>query len=97
MSRSYHVTRKQADKAMAAGDMDPTWQASEKAWVKKAEGRKRVLGRALPSRSKTPNHAIVSAEKKRTTKVRTGGDLSETLDGILASKEKPIQPPVRGQ
>jgi hypothetical protein len=41
MSRSYHVTKKAAIVAFMNGDTEPTYQLSEKAWVKnKAEARK---------------------------------------------------------
>jgi hypothetical protein len=33
MSRSYHVTKKASIVAFVNGDTEPTYQASEKAWV----------------------------------------------------------------
>ena len=89
MSRSYHITRKQADKAMNAGDLDTTWEASEKAWVKKAAERKRVLGKALKSRPTVPNRAIVAEEKRRTSRFKVkGADLYGRLESMIKKAEK---------
>ncbi len=84
MSRSYHITRKQADRAMDAGDLDPTWQASEKAWVKNAAEKERALGKTLKVRSKLPNRVIVAEEKGRTSrsKAKSGG-LYDRLDSMI--------------
>jgi hypothetical protein len=89
MSRSYHITRKQADKAMDAGDLDPTWQASEKKWVKKKEEETRALSKALPRRAKTPNRAVVSKEKERTARAKPGSKIQGILDGFLSKSEEP--------
>jgi hypothetical protein len=91
MSRSYHVTRKQADKAMDAGDLGPTWESSEKAWVKKKEGEKRVLGKALKFRAKVPNRVITAVEKARTARCIAVSGAQANLDKFLAEKEEPNQ------
>jgi len=91
MSRSYHITRKQADQAMDKGDLDPTWLASEKKWVKKKEGEKRVFAKALPLRPKVPNRAVVSKEKVRTARVKPGSKTQAMLDGFLSKAKEPNQ------
>jgi hypothetical protein len=67
MSRSYHVTRRSAIRALAEGNTIPTAQASEKAWVKKAETLERGRARTIGHRSK--NSAIVSDQKGLTKRV----------------------------
>jgi hypothetical protein len=64
MSRSYHVTERQARLAFRQGDVEPTYQASEKAWVKKQQTRARKTGVG------TTNRAIVAGEKARTYRAR---------------------------
>jgi hypothetical protein len=66
MSRSYHVTERQARLAFRQGDVEPTYQASEKAWVKKQQTRARKTGVGA-----TTNRAIVAGEKARTHRART--------------------------
>jgi hypothetical protein len=67
MSRSYHVTRRAAIRAFAEGDSIPAAQASEKAWVKKAETLERDRARTVGHRSK--NSTIVSDQKGLTKRV----------------------------
>ena len=69
---------------MNAGDLEPTWQASEKAWVKKAAEEKRALGKALKGRPKMPNRVIVAEEKRRTSrsKAKSAG-IYDRLDSII--------------
>lgn len=64
MSRSYHVTEKKANTAFSQGDTEPAYQASEKRWVKKQSKAARVDKRPVT------NRAIVSNERKRTSRVR---------------------------
>jgi hypothetical protein len=94
MSRSYHITRKAADKAMDEGDLEPTWQASEKRDVKEAITRGRQVARsvaALTGRTLTsaPNRAYVSKEKGRTAAAQERSrDLDEKLQGTLKENGK---------
>jgi hypothetical protein len=64
MSRSYHVTSKQAFAAFCQGDVEPTYQGSEKRWVKQEQIKARTQKRDLTNRS------IASAEIARTKRVR---------------------------
>jgi hypothetical protein len=67
MSRSYHVTKRAAIRALAEGDVMPTADASEKAWVKKAESAQRQRAHVVGQRSK--NSTIVSRQKRLTKRV----------------------------
>lgn len=89
MSRSYHITRKAADRAMDEGEMLPTWQASEKAWVKDRVERSREATKMTKGEIQTPNRVVVAAEKKRTRNAiaASRGALDESLQSILARDE----------
>jgi len=67
MSRSYHLTRRAAIRAFTDGDTRPAAQASEKAWVKKAETVERSRARTVGHRSK--NSAIVADQKSLTKRL----------------------------
>lgn len=84
MSRSYHITRKQADRAMDQGDLEPTWLASEKRWVKEKESEKRALAKKLPQWRAAPNRAVVAKEKARTARAKVGSTTQALVDGFLA-------------
>lgn len=71
MSRSYHVTKKAAVAAFVNGDTEPTYQASEKAWVKSKQKQARAMKKAVPDKRVAPTRAIVGREKKRTSDVRS--------------------------
>lgn len=64
MSRSYHVTEKEATAAFYEGDLEPGYQASEKSWVKQEQKKARQQGVA------TPNRSIVSDEIGRTDRIK---------------------------
>jgi len=66
MSRSYHVTEKQARAAFARGDIEPTVLVSEKSWVKKKELIARPATTVADGFKVAINRAIVAREKKRT-------------------------------
>jgi hypothetical protein len=85
MTRSYHATRKKADAALNQGDVDPTWQASEKAAVKKRQAGIRSRS-GLPRRKVRPNRSIVASEKKRTrnTVLSADSSIQGLLNGMLA-------------
>lgn len=89
MSRSYHVTRKAAEQAMDEGDLEPTWEASEKADVKIAVTQRRDAGRTIKSLTgrelrKMPNRAFVAKEKSRTLGAKTNSlGLYEKLETAL--------------
>jgi hypothetical protein len=65
MSRSYHVTNKKAFAAFSEGDVEPSYQASEKLWVKQEQikARKQEID--------VTNRSIVSAEIARTNRVKS--------------------------
>lgn len=64
MSRSYHVTEKEATAAFYEGDLQPVYQASEKSWVKQEQKKARQKGIT------TPNRSIVSNEIARTNRLK---------------------------
>jgi len=66
MSRSYHVTEKQARLALARGDIQPTVLVSEKSWVKKKGLKARIAETNGVELKISTNRAIVACEKKRT-------------------------------
>lgn len=70
MSRSYHVTEKAANVAFANGDTTPTYEASEKAWVKKKQKEARAIKKVFPKAPVATARAVVGREKKRTSRVR---------------------------
>lgn len=65
MSRSYHVTEKEATAAFYEGDLEPGYQGSEKSWIKRAVSRMRKGSLQIP------NRAAVGEEKARTKRVET--------------------------
>jgi hypothetical protein len=65
MSRSYHVTEKKAFAAFCEGDVEPSYQGSEKRWVKQEQVK------ARKHQSSVTNRSIVSAEITRTKEVRS--------------------------
>lgn len=68
MSRSYHVTERQARRAFNNGDAEPMYMASEKSSVKRRQKKVRV---SAAVHKKVPNNrAIVTEEKKRTKRAR---------------------------
>jgi len=67
MSRSYHVTEKRARDAYNQGDIEPTYQASEKSWVKRRQREIRQQKELITNRS------IVSVEAARTKLIRRQG------------------------
>ena len=80
MSRSYHVTKREAIRAFAEGDIGPTVSTSDKSGIKKKEKRERRRAAAIGLRQ--TNSAIVSSEKALTRRVlakREGNALGKNL------------------
>jgi alpha-beta hydrolase superfamily lysophospholipase len=71
MSRSYHVTKKASIVAFVNDDTEPTYQASEKAWVKSKQKQARAIKKAVPEKAVATARAIVAKEKRRTASVRS--------------------------
>jgi hypothetical protein len=90
MARSYHVTRKKADAAMNRGDMGPTWQASEKAAVKKREVDVRTLSKLARRKVGPTNRAIVAREKDLTRRslLKGAARVNARLDGFLRKNDE---------
>ena len=68
MGRSYHITEKKAFAAFREGDVEPSYQSSEKRWVKQEQIKARKQNNDVTNRS------IVSAEITRTRVIRTQGE-----------------------
>jgi hypothetical protein len=92
MSRSYHVTRKQANRAMAVDDLGPVWLESEKHWVKKKVKEERAVAKFSGPKGKLPNRTVVSAEKARTRRVSGKSRVDEVVDNALKKPNQSSQP-----
>ncbi len=79
---------------MNEGDLEPTWEASEKSDVKKSTTKRRVVARTIKSLTgreigKVPNRAVVAREKSRTANAQDGArDIEEKLNDTLKETEK---------
>jgi hypothetical protein len=76
MSRSYHVTKKAAVAAFLNGDIEPTYQLSEKKWVKNKQKLARSRASRLPDKRVPVARAIVGKEKRRTAKARLSREIT---------------------
>ena len=92
MSRSYHITRKQANRAMAVGDLGPVWLESEKRWVKKKEKEERAVAKFSRPEGKLPNRTVVSVEKRRTRRISGKSRVDELLKDALKKPNQSSQP-----
>jgi hypothetical protein len=76
MSRSYHVTKKAAVAAFLNGDIEPTYQLSEKEWVKKKQKLARSVASSLSDKRVPVARAIASKEKQCTARARLSREIT---------------------